>query len=152
MQTFSDLRRSFFDNQLVALLSLLFAIAISTFLSAHFVVIVFFGISYLAFSHYLKINNILFASFALLGSVYLGVNIGIWIFELPLIFLAYYILSIKIEKTFVLPQTTWKYLHILILFFLILFVQYFFYEVSFHVFLILFLNTLLDFFFIWLLL
>lgn len=150
MQTFSDLRRSFFDNQLVALLSLIIAIAVSTFLSANFVVIIFFGVSYLAFSHYLQINNILFATFALLGASYFGTNIGIWIFELPLIFVMYYIVSLRIEKIFVLPSKIWKYLHIVILFFVILLVQYFFYQISFNVVWILFLNVLLDFLIIWL--
>lgn len=149
MQTFSNLRRSFFDNQFVALISAIFALLLSSFLASKFIVISFVAITYLAFSHYLKTKNVRFVILSIFVQSFLSLNLGMWIFEIPLFLTCYHILISQFLTSFALPEKFTNYIHVSLIYFSFFILQSIFDTMDFHIFILVILNFLFEIFLIW---
>lgn len=144
MQTFSDLRRSFFDNPFVIIFSSLGMIIASGFLSAHFVVLVFCGFSYLAFMHYVRVQWLTMTIWVLLLQVYIASILGLWTFSILLYFIGHYIFIKKLLAHFTLPEKFYYLIHVSLFYFFGTITLYFFEGLDWHLLWIVFYNILFD--------
>lgn len=149
MQTFSNLRRSFFDNQFIALICAIFALILSSFLASKFIVISLVAISYLAFSHYMKTKNVKFVAMSLLVQSFFSINLGLWIFEIPVFLTIYYLIITNFLTSFSFPEKYANLIHAAIIYCSFFILYSIFDSMDFHIFTIWILNFLLEIFIIW---
>lgn len=146
MQTFSNLRRSFFNNPFTIIISLIGVIVVTGFLSSKFIVLVFCGFSYLAFMHYMKNEQLFMSTLILILEAYISSILGLWSLALPLYFVFYFIFITKTLSQFTLPPQFSSFIHIGLFYFVFLIVWQFVDELSFHIFWVVFYNLLFDLF------
>lgn len=144
MQTFSHLRRSFFDNTFAVILSAFAAVIVSSYFSSKFIPIAFGGISFLAFVYYVDLRLYLQATLVLILQTYISVLLGYYLFDIVLFYSLMYIVVLPQIRQITLPENVMLFIYLGLIYFVFLVLQLILGEMSLHLLYVVFINLLID--------